>query len=351
MLKFVIGYPRFMKGQSDILDLIAGDNHHDGIIQVEYSPDSHAQAGEIVRLGINDQAVRRRREEGISIDGIESLDLDDAIWAERTKSGYAVWVHISDVTEAIPIYTPLDLEALKRTTSVYRGEGVINMVPPSLSQNLLSLNEDGEKLTLSLRIDLDHEGKIEYFNVYESRFKNRRRYDYGSFVEDYLNPDSEHHETLQLMYEIAAKRKRVRRADGANLDFNESDRQLSVGEKLEKSHSPHKAIPTSIIEEFMILANISSATIAAKCGYDSIFRLHNCLDERAYYHNSPGTHSALALEHYTHFTSPIRRYADMVVHRVLKIVHLRDEKAPYTPEEIGDIAKYVNFSRTVIDIL
>ena len=87
---------------------------------MDYSPYANNQTRLIEQNGINDQAVRRKYEEGISIDGIESLDLDDAIWVEKTSTGYAVFVHISDVTEAVPIYTPLDLEALKRTTSIYR---------------------------------------------------------------------------------------------------------------------------------------------------------------------------------------------------------------------------------------
>lgn len=262
-----------------------------------------------------------------------------------------MFVHISDVTEAVPTYSPLDIEALKRTTSIYRKDAVINMFPPSLSQNLLSLNEDGEKLTLSMRIELDHEGNIRDFEAYESVFKNLRRYDYESFVDDFMNPECEHHSAIQLMYEIAGRRKAVRRRDGANMDYNESDRQLTLGTKEEKIHSGKKAIPTSIIEEFMILANIAAAMLAAKNGYNSVFRLHAGQEERAYYHNASGLHAGLALQYYTHFTSPIRRYSDMIVHRVIKQLHLRGEEAPYTKEEIGDVAKHINVSRTVIDIL
>lgn len=197
-------------------------------------------------------------------------------------------MHISDVTEAVKTYTPLDIEALKRTTSIYRGEGVINMFPPALSQNLLSLNENGEKLTLSMQMDLDHEGRLYDFHVYESVFRNKRRYDYESFVDDYLNPESENHEAIQLMYEIAKKRRSIRKTEGASMNYDESDRQLSLGRKTDKLHSSKKAIPTTIIEEFMILANIASAMVSVKHGYDSIFRLHNSCDERAYYHNSVG---------------------------------------------------------------
>ncbi|MDQ1343442.1 MAG: ribonuclease [Patescibacteria group bacterium] len=202
-----------MKRQSKILDHISGDSHHEGIIRVEYSPYAKNQTRLIVQNGVNDQAVKRKFEEGISIDGIESLDLDDAIWAERTAYGYAVFVHISDVTEAVPAYSPLDIEALKRTTSIYRREEVVNMFPPALSQNLLSLNEDGEKLTLSIRIDLDHEGQIIGSEAYESIFKNQKRHDYESFMTDYLSPDSEHHETFRLMYEIASRRRFVRKRE------------------------------------------------------------------------------------------------------------------------------------------
>ena len=336
---------------SKILDYISWDNHQNWVIRLEYSPYAINQAKLISKNGILDEAIERKYEEAISIDGIESLDLDDAIWAEKTKKWYSIFVHISDVTEAVKIYSPLDLEALKRTTSIYRKEGVINMYPDILSQDILSLNEDWEKLTLTMQIDLDENCYIKDFRVYESILKNKKRYDYLWFIDDYLNPESEFHKDLHLMYEIARKRKNIRKIEWASMDYDESDRQLFIWEKPKKSTSKNKAIPTSIIEEFMILANITSAIISVKNNYNSIFRLHQNYDEKAYYHNVVWNHKWLALSNYTHFTSPIRRYADNIVHRVLKIVHIRWEDYPYTSWEIADISYYINFSRTIIDIL
>jgi exoribonuclease R len=111
-----------MHTSSNIWEYIGQDTHHNGIVRTEYSKYALNQTRLIEQTGINDQAVKRLYQEGISIDGVESLDLDDAIWAERTRKGYVVFVHISDVTEVIQPYTPLDIEALKRTTSIYRGE-------------------------------------------------------------------------------------------------------------------------------------------------------------------------------------------------------------------------------------
>lgn len=338
--------------QSNILDYISWDNHHDtGIIRIDYSPYALNQTRLIQKNGINDQAVMRRKETGISIDGIESLDLDDAIWVEKTKKWYVVFVHISDVAEAIGLKTPLDIEAFKRSTSIYMEAWVLNMVPPLLSQDVLSLNENGEKLTMTMRIEIDDDANITDYVVYESIFKNMRRYDYETFVDDYLNPESEHHATLQLMYEVAKKRKVIRVREWANTVFKDDDRQLYVGSHPEKEHFSRKKLPSQIIEEFMLLANECGARIGVEHGYNTIFRAHYSMDERAVYQNKVWFHTWLACQNYTHFTSPIRRYADLIVHRVLKLVHLRDEPAPYTQAEIADIANHINISRTLIDIL
>lgn len=339
-----------MKPLSRISEILSW---HDkaSVIHAEYWKLALHQTKILVQSWVNDQAIKRVYETGISIDGIESLDLDDAIWVEKNTNGYSVFVHISDITEAIPVYTPLDIEALKRTTSIYRGEWVINMFPPELSQNLLSLNENGEKFTLSMRVDLDNEWEIKDAQVYESIFKNKNRHDYESFMDVFANPEHQDHEIFQLMYEIARKRRYIRTREWANMNFDESDRQLYVWENSGKEPLSRKKIPSIIIEEFMILANVCSAVICVKNNYQSIFRLHNSVDEKAYYYANMWRHAGLALMNYSHFTSPIRRYADTVVHRVLKWIHLRWEAPVYASQEIFDIAEHINVSRTVIDIL
>lgn len=146
--------------QSNIMSFIPKDLQSNPLIRVEYSPYAKQQVRNILNYWIDDQAVKRKFVEWITIDGAESKDLDDAIWAEKTSYWYMISVHISDVTEAIPIYSPLDLEALKRTTSIYRRDHVLNMYPPELSQDLLSLDMNWDKLTLSLDINLDFDWNI-----------------------------------------------------------------------------------------------------------------------------------------------------------------------------------------------
>jgi len=335
-----------------VLDVIGGwEMKRESIIRLDYSPYALNQVRLIQKNGINDTAIKRDFYEGISIDGIESLDLDDAIWAERTQTGYVVWIHISDVTEAIPLYSPLDIEAMRRTTSIYRAEGVLNMLPEELSQKILSLNENGEKLTLTMRVELDLDTQIQDFDVSESTFRNLKRYDYENFIDDYLEPESQHHNVLHLMYEIAQRRKTQRIIGGADMKYDESDRKLFIWEKAHKEHARNKSIASTIIQEFMILANICAAMLVVKKQYNGIFRCQRNVDEKAYYSAYCTPHRSLALPQYTHFTSPIRRICDMVLHRVLKQVHIRWEESPYVNGEIADIAGHINVSRTLIEIV
>lgn len=330
--------------------LSMGNYKNLGIIQTEYSPYAMNQVRSLQKVGIQDQAISRRYEEGITIDGISSRDLDDGIWAERTKTWYSVFVHISDVTEAIPIYSPLDLEALRRTTSIYKKDEILNMYPIELAYDMLSLVDNSRRLTMTMRVDLDDQWNISDYSLYESIFKNIYRHDYDSFMSWYTNPDSPDHTNFQLMYDIAKKRRFIRSNAGAIIDYDESDRKINIWKNTYESID-NKKIPSIIIEEFMILVNIASATIATKNNLDSIYRVHNSQAESAFYTSKRAKHTWLALDDYTHFTSPIRRYSDGVVHRVLKQVYLRWEENPYKISDIDQICKHINVKKTVIDIL
>ena len=194
------------------------ESFNSSFISTEFSAYAKNQVKNILNHWINDQAVSRANVEAITIDWINSKDLDDAIWAERTKDWYCVWVHIADVAEYIDLFSPLDREALQRTTSIYRRDNIINMFPEELSNWPLSLNENGIKKTMTLQIDLDENCNVKTSKYYESNFKNLRRYDYWSFW-----PDSEHFTTLHLFKEISDKLRINRLKTGWIVWYREDD--------------------------------------------------------------------------------------------------------------------------------
>ena len=155
-------------------DYIWNKDNEEYLAREKYSPYALQQARNIVKYWTIDKAKHREFVEWISIDAKESKDLDDAIWAEKYSNWYKVWIHISDPTENIKKYSPLDLEALKRTTSIYRTNDILNMYPPELANDIFSLKEWREKLTITVEVDLDFEWNIKNFEVYESVFKNKK---------------------------------------------------------------------------------------------------------------------------------------------------------------------------------
>lgn len=320
------------------------------IARIDYSPYALQQTRNIIRFWLNDEAKTRKYVEWISIDWVESKDLDDAIWAEKHNNWYKVWIHISDPTENIKKYSPLDIEALKRTTSIYREKEILNMYPDILANNIFSLIEWNEKLTLTIEIDLDNDSNITNFDVYESKFKNKKRNDYESFINDFINPDSEFHETYQIMYEISKKRRQQRKTNWAIIDFDETDRRLFLWEKQEKFISNIKKIPHQIVEEWAILGNICASLYLTRQNLLKVFRVHLELDEKAFYSTKSFWHKALALKYYTHFTSPIRRYSDWVVHRIIKD-DLNDRNSLYENEEIRQILEHINKKALTIQFL
>lgn len=320
------------------------------IAKEEYSPFALNQAKNIINWKGIDNAIYRKKVEAITIDWIESKDLDDAIWAEKTKNWYTVFIHISDPTSLIPAYSPLDLEAISRATSIYKQDKILNMYPPILSNNYFSLNEDWKKLTLSIEIELDKNTNIKDFYFYETVFTSKKRYDYENFINEYINPENENHKYFQLFYKIAKKRRKLRKFSGANLDFDESDRQEYLWKKEEKYILSHKKIPSIIVEEWAILWNICSAIFMVKNELQKVFRVHQNLQERAFYDTKKPWHKALALDFYTHFTSPIRRYPDNLVHRIIKD-YINNRNSLYDNRQIDDLINFVNKKILLINFI
>ncbi len=344
--------------KSRLIEHITPEAFNDTYIKTDYSPYAKNQVSRILKNGIDDQAVSREKVEAITIDWATSLDLDDAIWVERTRAWYCVWVHISDVSEAIPAFSPLDIEALHRTTSIYRKEHILDMIPPELSNNILSLDPHGIKnknqLTLSVKIELDEEARLKNYDFFESDFTNLKRYDYESFSDDYTTQESQHHDRLHLMKEVSDRLRINRVSVWGDLDYRDTGRRVTLWKKTLRHNEQEqsKQIPHNIIESFMVLANnIAGIHLSKYAANTSLYKRHDKLNERSFYNHLPDTlHIGLGVRNYTHFTSPIRRYIDLVIHRIIKSL-IRGSGVIYATEDLKFIAKHVNNTRWKIETL
>lgn len=315
----------------------------------------------------------------VTIDGENAKDFDDAISIKKTKKGYILWVHIADVSHYVKWNTPIDLEAHRRATSIYLPDRVIPMLPPELSENLCSLIPKTPRLTFTVEIHFNNNGeKIETL-FYPSLIQTAERMTYTSVKKILIDRDSEErkkYESLIPQFETMAelcellKNKRLKRGS-LDFDLPEPEILLDIQGNPEAIIKAERNLAHFIIEEFMISANESVAEFLALNNIPSIYRVHeepeankikfltrilknlgilesteikpkefsqfialikgSAYEEivsylilrslkQARYSTENVGHFGLASECYTHFTSPIRRYPDLVVHRILKKV-------------------------------
>ena len=352
-------------------------------IKSDFSEELLKIANEINNNAIFDckDRIDLREIKTITIDGETSKDLDDAISVEKIEDKYKVYVHISDVSHFIDIDSPLDLEAKSRGNSSYLIDKVYNMFPEILSNNIMSLNENEERFALTLIFIIDKEGNILESNILKSLIKSDRRLSYN-YAEDIINKKVEEENWLVELMNDAVEVKNIlykKRKEGRGIEFDNNDIKIVLNEEgipiefygEEKKESAH------IIEELMLLAN---SEIAKKLkDYDgAIFRYHGLPDEYRFNnfkilaHNkdyelkklenggydikefiervkgkaeenfltsvllrsmTPSSYSivnkshfGLGLDYYTYFTSPIRRYADLLIHRIVKSVLINKYK-------------------------
>ncbi len=313
---------------------------------------------------------------GITIDPPFAKDLDDAVWVERTDSGYLLHVSIADVSGEILPGSKLDMRARGLGASMYLPHKTNHMLPDYLAGNRLSLMPHKKRKVIAVTIPITKDLVIGKPKVRRTILTSRAKLSYD-YVDMALK-DARHdfHRELSLFYELASALLARRRANGALVIHDLFNRWTTTEEghlrKL-KGYEAHKS--HIIVQEFMILTNEIIAQTLAEAGIPTLFRNHKarpaCPDrksimedlddsvenpeafrvetlrnkvrmvlERATYGPALQGHYGLNLASYTHFTSPIRRYADIVVHRTL--MSLMDGKEPpYAQEELVVIGKEI----------
>ena len=337
------------------------------------------------RLDLRDELV-------ITIDGDDTKDFDDAVSIRRTESGYTLGVHIADVSHYVKENSPLDREALRRGTSVYFPGKVIPMLPKELSNGICSLNEGTDRLTLSCIMEVDSKGRVTSHRIAPSVIRVRHRMTYNK-VSAILDGDAqaraEYPDLLEMcdqMNELSDILSEERERRGS-IDFDLPECEIILGpDQAPVDIHPYDRNKASlIIENFMLLAN---ATVAEDSYWQEIPFLYRCHDDpdteriqqltqiisnygyhigphrdsihpkefqkllqkiqgapeermisrltlrsmqRAVYAPENRGHFGLALKYYCHFTSPIRRYPDLIIHR---IIH-ENLEGSLTPERIA----------------
>lgn len=262
--------------------------------------------------------------ETLTIDDAETTDIDDALSWEKTETGFRLWVHIADASTYVIPDTPLDQEASRRFTSIYLCERKIEMLPPHLSQNICSLVAGEPRLALSVAFELNPAFEVQKASIHETLIEVKQRMSYDE-VDQNLNAQP----LLQTLLQLATHHREQRLARGA-VEFNRPELRIKVNAEKEiilkqvERDSPAQLL----VSELMILANHWVAKLLAEARVPLIYKTQDAPTEenaqgrpllkRAEMTVRPGAHYGLGLDVYTQFTSPIRRYNDLILHRQIK---------------------------------
>lgn len=351
----------------------------------------------------------------VTIDGNDAHDFDDAVEIERYLNGYKVVVHIADVTHYLKPNTSLDEDAFERGTSIYVADRVIPMLPFSLSNGICSLNPNVERLTLSCTMLIDSQGKVFDSKIERGIIKSSARLTYEKVNELYNGNDVELtkkvKDMLLLLKECSTLVRQRRKLNGC-MDLSSSELKFH----LDENGMPIDVIKETqgeaekVIEDFMILANCSVARLLKDEGIPVLYRIHenppsdkviifkdflrkveprllsvfpsndnitpSSLMEfiskiedkkikyainamllrtmaKAKYSPDEVGHFGLAEDYYCHFTSPIRRYPDDIIHRLVKRYLLDKNNCPYDEihNELERDGKYLTTCEIKADVI
>lgn len=313
----------------------------------------------------------------VTIDGRDSKDFDDAISIEKNGEDYDLYVHIADVANYVKRSTAIDNDAYDRGNSTYLYNIVVPMLPKELSNGICSLNPNSDRLTLSLKMTINNKGKVIANDFYQAVINSNYRLVYDD-VNDFLDDKNESIYTDEilkeklLLFDELYKILRAKRDERGAIDFNFTESQIDVSDdgKVLNIEVLERGSGNKMIEEFMLIANETVATLFAYMDFPFIYRIHekpkaekiekfkkflntmgynirgndlypkdfqkilkevegedkekivNLLMlrtmQKARYSKDCKEHFGLSTKFYTHFTSPIRRYPDLIVHRLLK---------------------------------
>jgi len=320
----------------------------------------------------------------VTIDGETAQDYDDAVYAEKQRGGWRVVVAIADVAHYVKAGSPLDESAWERGTSVYLPDRVVPMLPEALSNDLCSLKPRVPRLAVVCDMKISHAGKLMRFEFYEAVIRSWERLTYTR-VQEFLDTGaldvpSEVSASLDCLKQAYQALRAAREARGGlDFDTHASRLELEAG-RVVAIHPETRLEAHRLIEEAMIAANVAAATFLERAGVPALYRVHEAptaekVDQlrqafayagvrigrgdvtprdvcaalqqlgdvsnrwlyeflvlrsltQAVYSPENRGHFGLALERYMHFTSPIRRYPDLVVHRAIKSV-LAGTGAPF----------------------
>ena len=341
--------------------------------QAERVPDEVSEADMAGRMDLRDWQT-------VTIDGEDAKDLDDAITLTKENGKYTLGVHIADVTNYVQEHSALDVEALNRGTSVYLVDRVIPMLPHKLSNGICSLNAGENRLALSCIMTIDEKGNVVDHTIAETVIKVDRRMSYNSvkkILEDKDEAERAKYEELipmfELMQELAGILRKKRMSRGSiDFDFPETKIILNEQGKPVDIKPYDRNVATKIIEDFMLIANETVAQDYFWQELPFVYRTHDNPDgekikklatfinnfgysihigqdevhpkelqkllikiegtpeealisrltlrsmKQAKYTTVSTGHFGLATNYYCHFTSPIRRYPDLQIHRIIK---------------------------------
>jgi ribonuclease R len=325
----------------------------------------------------------------ITIDGEDSRDFDDAVFAEPTDRGWKLYVAIADVSHYIPEGSALDIDAIERGNSVYFPHRVVPMLPEAISNGLCSLNPEVERLCMICEMNMDSLGELLDYQFYPAVMLSHARLTYTQVNDILINNSSELREeyasvidNIESLYGLY-KTLRISRQKRGVMDFDRIESQILFNDngKIENIIARSRNDAHKLIEECMLMANQATAKFLQKHDEDFLYRIHpkptaekvevtrqflsavglsleggigpesrdfakvlkaakgredeNIIKtvvlrtmKQAVYTPANEGHFGLAFDDYTHFTSPIRRYPDLLVHRAIKRVLQKQKRSP-----------------------